>query len=286
MANRSFILLALFLLCIGGVLAAGLSRGWFEDSGPLVEGKQAQSQDGVNLKSDNDSTRRTARTLNKVLGIDEASLTTIGGVRRPKTDIDRTQKLTREFGEKNPLPNTGLPDPISPDTGEQVRFLADELKKSPVLNRTATSIYTKAEPFDLKNYNQNPEEYLSKIRPSRVYQTAAQLALEPTKTGKSKTEAFPALNANSNLFQTILFGETVNLSAKGTPGMPVTFHTNQYGTFENSLKTMSVKFGEDGFAKVSYTAGPGALGLIKILAASPVHTGQLKFVVRVLSPNN
>jgi hypothetical protein len=88
----------------------------------------------------------------------------------------------------------------------------------------------------------------------------------------------------SPVFQQVLQGERVNLEVQVEPGAPVTFYTPQVGEFPNRLTTHSVAADNRGIARTSYLAGAGTLGIIDILAASPVHAGQVRFKVRVSLP--
>ncbi len=88
----------------------------------------------------------------------------------------------------------------------------------------------------------------------------------------------------SEVFQNILQGEKVILEVKAEPGAPVTFYTPQVGEFENRLTTQSVAANEKGVAKTVYTATAGTKGLVNVLAASPVNSGQLRFKINVSLP--
>ena len=68
--------------------------------------------------------------------------------------------------------------------------------------------------------------------------------------------------------------------------MPVTFYTPHVGHFDNLLTTYSVAADDEGIATATYMAGPGSLGIVDILAASPVHSGQLQFRVKVELPDS
>ena len=78
--------------------------------------------------------------------------------------------------------------------------------------------------------------------------------------------------------------EKVLLEAKAEPGAPVTFYTPQVVEFSNRLTTQSVEAAEDGIARATFTATAGTQGLVDILAASPLNSGQLRYRVRVSLP--
>lgn len=129
------------------------------------------------------------------------------------------------------------------------------------------------EPFDREAYEQDPESWLNEIRPGRVFQ--------PAQPG----EDVVLIAGRSPVFQQVLQGERVNLEVEIEPGAPVTFYTPQVGEFPNRLTTHSVAADDQGIARTTYLAGPGTLGVIDIMAASPVHSGQVRFKVRVSLPD-
>ena len=276
-SNSTFFFVAFGLLFLSCLLVIGFGQGWFGEANLNVR----QTNNVLDDKPTNNTpVQQQAKSLSEALGVGDDELVAAGGIRRPKSDVEFYGVVKPKSGDRNPLPYAGLPEPLPKSTNEQVSKLVDELKTNPTASRKARSVYAKAEPFLVDEYLKDPDSYLSLIRPSRVYQTATSIPQEPTPPGKEKVE-LTNLTAKSPLFQWILRGEKVNLSAKGEPGMPITFHLNQYGFFDNQLKTISVKFNEEGIATVVYTAGPGSQGLVNILAASPVHLGQLKYSVLV-----
>ena len=138
--------------------------------------------------------------------------------------------------------------------------------------RVVTS-WAEVEPFDRAAYEASPNEYLNKIRPARVF--------DPAQPGQDVTP----LEQISPGLQSVLQGEQVVLKVKATPGSPVAFYTPQVGWFtENLLTSVTVKADETGIARVTFKAGPGSIGLVDVLAASPVHSRQLQFRIKVDLP--
>ena len=109
-------------------------------------------------------------------------------------------------------------------------------------------------------------------RPARVFQSA------------QPSEDVDPISSNTEFYQEILQGESVVLEVKAEPKMPVTFHTQQLGEFDNRLKTITVEASEEGIARASYRAVSGVAGLINVMAASPVNSGQLKYIINVNLP--
>ena len=136
------------------------------------------------------------------------------------------------------------------------------------------STSSKTEPFNLEAYLASPEDYLVKTRPGRIRQTAT--------PGKG---VIPLQAQGGQYFQ-VLQGESVFLTAKAEPKMPVTFHTQQLGEFDNRLKTISVAADKEGVARVRYHAVAGVAGVVSVTAASPVHSGRLDYVVEVSFAEN
>lgn len=82
-------------------------------------------------------------------------------------------------------------------------------------------------------------------------------------------------------------GEAVRLRVKSVPRMPVTFTSFDLGRFrESKLTTVTVEADEDGFAVATFDSPPGTAGDVGVIAASPVATGQIRFLVTVVLPSD
>ncbi len=123
----------------------------------------------------------------------------------------------------------------------------------------------------MESYLADPDAYLKQVRPGRVFQSA-----QPGRGVKR-------IAAKSRALHRVLQGETTLLEVMVEPGMPVTFYTQQVGEFDNRLSTISVKADGEGVARAHFKA-TNAAGMVNIIAASPVHSEQVEFVVRVLVP--
>jgi hypothetical protein len=83
----------------------------------------------------------------------------------------------------------------------------------------------------------------------------------------------------------LLQGEVALLQVKSIPNMPVTFTSFDLGRFQESqLTTVTVESDDNGIAKASLESPKGTAGDINVLVASPVVTGQVKFLVNVSLP--
>jgi hypothetical protein len=118
----------------------------------------------------------------------------------------------------------------------------------------------------------NPEAYTVLTRPARVFQSA------------QPGEGVKPIRSETEFYQEILQGESVRIKVFAEPRMPVTFHTQQLGEFDNRLKTITVAASEEGVAEVTYRAVSGVQGLINVMAASPANSGQLKYLINVNLP--
>jgi hypothetical protein len=57
----------------------------------------------------------------------------------------------------------------------------------------------------------------------------------------------------------------------------------QAGAFDNNLNSITVRADERGRARVKFTATPGTINDIHILAASPVTSGRMRYLLNVRS---
>ena len=211
-------------------------------------------------------------SLSKALGLQEEDMVEVGGVKRPKRDLFRSQHDPIAIRSKYlaSLPEVGLAPTVSKTDSPAAAKLLEE---SSVLGKHLyKSTFSKAEPFDQEAYLASPEKYLVLTRPGRIRQSLP--------SGKG----IVPLQTGSGQYFEVLQGESTFLIAKAEPGMPVTFHTQQLGEFENRLKTISVAANKDGLAKVQYKAVSGVIGQVHVVAASPVHSGRLTYVVDVQPP--
>jgi hypothetical protein len=66
--------------------------------------------------------------------------------------------------------------------------------------------------------------------------------------------------------------------------MPCTFSSFDLGHFQNQLTSVSVAANDQGVAEVDFFGAPGTINEVKILASSPVTSGQIRFIVNVKKP--
>jgi hypothetical protein len=271
MKNRFVgIVLLLVAVCIAAVI---ISSRWSGDDKPVdspdIVASSVEPSDALA-----ESLRLKQPPLSESLGVGKGDFVGVGGIDRPKRDM-AFDKTLREpvVSEKSPLPHPGNAPAVPKDANPEVVGLYAELAKEKP-NRAAVSSLFAPEPFDQKRYEADKEAWLTQVLPGRVFEPA-----QPSPDVKPIASA-------SKAFQQVVQGEKVILSVKADPGSPVTFYTPQIGEFSNRLTTQSVEASPEGIATATFTATAGTQGLVDILAASPVNSGQLRYRVRVVLPES
>ena len=161
----------------------------------------------------------------------------------------------------------GFSPPVSPTANKQVEGVYAALKDRSSPN--AFSSFAVAKAFDKEAYQKDPDAYINEVEPSRVF--------SPAQPG----DGVKAIRANGSPYHDVRQGESVTLSVEVNPGDPVTFTSFDLGYFTNQLTSITVRADEKGVANAQFTAGGGTIDDLKILAASPVTTGQVKFKLNV-----
>jgi hypothetical protein len=194
----------------------------------------------------------------------------IGGVARPKSDVQVGPKPEGVRSASETLPQ-GFSKALSPDTNPQVRSVHDALQDRSKPSRFSS--FAPAERFDIEEYKKDPSKYLGAIEPSRVF--------APAEPG----EGVPVLRASGKRYHRVTQGESVRLSVEAEPNAAVTFFSENLGVFSSQLTSETVQADEKGIATAVFTADGGTVDAIKILAASPMASGQVSFLVNVKLPN-
>ncbi|MFO0979067.1 MAG: hypothetical protein U0996_21840 [Planctomycetaceae bacterium] len=189
----------------------------------------------------------------------------VGGVYRPKADLN--YPASNPADSDKPVIDTGFAPPVKPDANTQAQAVFTALKSGEHPERFSSFVQPPA--FDRAAWEKDPDAYLAIVEPGRVYQSA-----EPG----SDVQVIQAI---SGQFQRVKQGDQIPLVVKAAPNAPVTFTSFDLGHFENQLTSTTVRTNADGEARVLFTAGKGTIDDIEILAASPLTTGQVRFVVNV-----
>lgn len=292
-SNRVFLWVCLAVVagCIGMILV--VSNDWIagSDEPSLIQRQERQ------IQRDKEAARKALvadnrESLADALNMSQDEIGKVGGIDRPLRDITPNRAPEQSDSDEprsiadivSSTPRPGVAPRLQGNENPQVAGLmaeiqgedqesTDDQEQVESAGRVVTT-WEQAEPFDRREYEANPDSYLNKIRPARVF--------DPAQPGEGVTP----LEQITPAFTHVLQGEQVVLRVKADPGMPVAFYTNSSGSFtENLLASVTVKANDDGVATATFKAGKGTNGLIDILAASPVHSRQLQFRVKVDLPD-
>lgn len=194
----------------------------------------------------------------------------VGGIERPATDV---RVRHPEGSAPRPIPKKpeGPTPRIDTDTNPQVAKAYEALKTGSNPERYSSFIVPAS--FDKKAFHANPEtyakQYAETVEPGRVFVTA------------QPEDGVSALRSLGRRMHRVVQGETVRLTVAATPSAPVTFTSFGMGQFENSLTSITVVANKEGKASAVFTASTGTKNEIKVMAASPVMSDQVTFVVNV-----
>lgn len=190
----------------------------------------------------------------------------VGGIVRPSSDVRREKSAIENLrNRRQHQPNVtygrqaAIPKETNAATEEVFAALTTPGKEA------EASLYAELEEFKFEDYAQDPEAYLSRIVPSRVWQTA------------QPAEDVPVLASLNDGSNSLKQGESIRLQAKTAPNSPVTFVALDLGSFENQLTTISVQANDAGVAEAVFTATPGSIAVANVLAGSPTASGQASF---------
>jgi cytoskeletal protein RodZ len=161
----------------------------------------------------------------------------------------------------------GQVQPVAPDTNAQVASVAEALRTKSHPERLSTLI--QPAPFDRVAYQRDPAAYANVVEPGRAFQSA--------QPGPS----VPVLHPVGTTQMTMPQDGQVVLRARTEPGMPITFTSLDLGRFGNQLVSQTAIADAQGIAAVAFFAGPGTIDGVRILAGSPVASGQIQFQVQV-----
>lgn len=164
----------------------------------------------------------------------------------------------------------GTTQPVPLNLNPQVRSVAEAIQTKTHPERLSTLIQPAS--FNAEAFRADPESYLNTAEPARVFQ--------PAQPGPGVKQ----LTALSPYFQSAEQGKPVSLQVLAAPGAPVTFTSFDLGEFSNRLTTITVRADADGVAEAQFTGTPGTIERVNILAASPLTSGQAKYVVHVTLP--
>ncbi len=248
----------LVVACV--IVVAGIGNGWFgAGNKPQMVGGATENVAAVTPADPNISPG--------------PGYVKVGGIWRPKIDVEK--KATEEAASAYAsLPSAGSTPLVSFDSNKSTQLIKEALDSKDESLVSRLSVMTEAKPFDREAFEKDPQAYLDEIEPGRIWQSAPE------------AEGVKPIVHLGEFYRQLLQGESAPLSVKIEPNLPVTFYSPQLGRFENLLTSITVRSDEKGIANATYTATPGSRGDVTILAASPVNSGQARFLINVVLPDD
>lgn len=208
---------------------------------------------------------------------------TLGGVQRPATDATPVLGAREVADQIKRLAKVGVSHTDTLSAGEANGLVVLDRSTNVNVRNTLIAAEDRTFPerlsptvmparFDADTYRSNPQAYLDVVEPGRIWQSAQpEMGVQPiAKVSKARHQ--------------IKQKESVRLSVKVEPQAPVTFTSFDLGIFQNSLPSITVAANAQGIAEVAFTGTVGTEHDVNILAASPMNSGQAKFLVNITPP--
>lgn len=269
-------LTALFILLFGGVIYLGYEALQPPEYGDLGEEELAENRE----PRDPYVSPRTDGMVDP-----ESGDIIAGGVERPRTDLERDTPTTPEDAEatsggKDPL-DYGTTPGVAINTNEQTQAVAEAIKTGRHPERLSVSVASKtARNFDPEKFDPESDAYDEEYRSTYLASPEPGRVWFPAQPAEGVERIQPLMPQ----FVQVEQGEDITLRVSGQPGQPVTFTSFDLGMFENQLTTMTVVANAQGVAEVQFRGPPGTIADVKIMAASPVLSGQVRLTVNVVDP--
>jgi hypothetical protein len=200
-----------------------------------------------------------------------------GGIARPSTDVRLASSQDEKKKPRKKIYKLEGPKPkLAMDTNAQTKQIADALADKRDASTLSSSIVPAS--FDRGRFEREKrtyaEEYAKDLEPGRVFASA------------QPGEGVPVIRSDGARFHRVNQGERVRLRVEAAPLVPISFSSMRMGSFENQLTSITVVAGRDGKAEAQFTASSGTIAEIPILVASPMTSGQVRFVVSVAPKRN
>lgn len=218
---------------------------------------------------------------NPIAGTLRSKMVEVGGIERPQSDVrsgfgyrsrirrSLSDEATPEEEERRVFPYGRAPG-IPIDSSPAAAAIAQTLRTGERPERVTHMI--QPDQFDAAAFERNPEAYLSIVEPGRIWQ--------PAQPGPD----VPRLESVSKNYNSMRQGESVRLRTRAVPGAPVTYTSFDLGAFQNQLTSITVAADDQGVAEAVFTGTAGTINHVTILAASPMTSGQARFMVNILPP--
>ncbi len=240
------------------VPACAAALGWFlyfdgsSPSSPLIPTTKTPASSPVHAPSPTETTPAVPTT-----GLPSTPATPAVGSSPAAAGIPAVAPAT-------PTTDTiGTVTSVPASTNPQVAAVASALQTKTHPERLSALVAPA--PFDAAAFAANPKAYVDDVAPARAFQTA------------TPDERTPVLRPLSATQATARQDEAVILRVVTLPHAPVHFTSFDLGRFGNQLSAQTVVADAHGVAAVSFTAGPGTIDGVHILAGSPLASGQVAF---------
>ena len=244
------------------VLAIGVAIA-FSRSSPSTTNQTLENGGAKTSTATASSEKPDSQSSAQASGAAKSALTSL-----PQTANAPAQADGKPAQDKKPDPaDYGRTQPVRADANPQVASVAEALKGKNHPERLSPIIPPKA--FDPEGYKQDPKRYLDTVEPGRCFQS---------KTPEKNT---PKIQPLTPQLQEITQSQSVKLQVRAAPKFPVTFTSFDLGKFSNDLTSITVEANDSGLAETKFFGTPGTIDEVNILAASPMASGQVKFIVNV-----
>ncbi len=160
------------------------------------------------------------------------------------------------------------PIPLKPDLNANVASIVEAARTGDHPERL--SPLKAPAPFDPAAFRANAKAYLDVSEPGRCFQTA------------TPGEKVPVLTRIGRGSLALKLGTGVALQVRAPAGAPTSFLSLALGTFDNQLTSITVVADAEGVATATYYATPGVTGEARVLAGSPLASGQVTFQLSIL----
>jgi hypothetical protein len=157
--------------------------------------------------------------------------------------------------------------PVRGDLNPQAASVVEALKNHTHPERLSALV--QPAPFDVAKFKADPTAYANEVVPGRVFQSAA--------PGPNVPVLLPVVPTQLAMVQ----DQEVILRVRSQPGAAITFSSLDLGRFGNQLVSQTVIADANGIGSVSFTAGPGTVDAVHVLAGSPMASGQVTFDIMV-----
>lgn len=209
-----------------------------------------------------------------------------GGVERPGSDLakrdpDESASKDEALGVGT-IYDYGKTPPVAIDANEQVALVAEATRTGGYPERLTVAVGSKsAKQYDPGRFDSSSDRYDEAYRTKYLMSPEPGRVWHPAQPGPGVRRIEPLMPTFVKVDQ----GEEIELRVGGEPGHPVTFTSFDLGRFENQLTTITVVTDDQGVAEAIFVGPPGTADDVRIMAASPVTSGQVRLTVHVVGPN-